>query len=857
MAEIQTKTGRTSATDAKALATSAPQDATDQGTAITAAAPPILSPLWWRMAQRGGAALGCLLLLPLFAAIYVAVKTTSPGPFFFKQRRRGLNGKVFSILKIRTLRVGSEKNTALGVDRKSNTITPVGYVLRQLKLDELPQMWNVVTGDMELVGPRPIPIALEDTLRENILAFRERNRVRPGLTAFSQIVVVDNGTGDQMLEDWTERFQAELHYIRNKSVFYDLVVMALSALYLTRSFWRVAKHAISKKKAAEQAQSDTQEQAAPKFTATRVLTTPIADLDYDGVIEHIADLVERKASRYIGVCPVHSVVEGLWNQRHRAVLEGATLNTADGMPIVWAQKLLGNKTASRVYGPTLTLKLIERAAQDGWRVAFYGGHPERVVKLADRLREDYPGIEIVEAYSPPFRKLTPEEDREICERLTEKRPDLVFVGLGCPKQERWMNEHVGRVPGVMLGVGAAFDFHAGALRQSPALLQKLGLEWAFRLYCEPRRLFKRYSTTNPSYLFHLGLQVLKSKLRGSKPRFLLAEPRGYQPLVDANPDHEGPRVAICLGTCHRPQLLRDTLEGIASLQIPEAWSHGVEVRVVDNDAGEGARAVVDSMREKMPGFLVRYAVEPDRNISKVRNRALDLGPAEWIAFLDDDERPDVLWLQRLIETVEQSSCDGAFGSVLALLPDSAPAWAERSGLWDKLPRPANVDLPAPRCARTSNALVRGGWFYERGLRFDPCFGRTGAEDTELFLVMDRLGARLRAVPDATVRETIREDQASARWLSRRYFRNGKNYERLARRHEGLGSPWARPAKRSIDLGLTFLRALPPLLIGKTTGLVRVRCKFALLCGGVYATLLPRKATPEAPYPTATEKGGVP
>ena len=181
--------------------------------------------------------------------------------------------------------------------------------------------------------------------------------------------------------------------------------------------------------------------------------------------------------------------------------------TADGVPVVWAQRLFGDRDARRVYGPDLMQEGLARAAREGWRVAFYGGRPEALDALLRRVRKRHPGLSIVLAESPPFRPLSEEEERSLQQRFERADPQLVWVGLGCPKQERWMHEHVERVPGVMFGVGAAFDFHAGIVRQAPAFLQKIGMEWFFRLLCEPRRLFKRYATTNPIYVFKLGLQV--------------------------------------------------------------------------------------------------------------------------------------------------------------------------------------------------------------------------------------------------------------------------------------------------------------------------------------------------------------
>jgi N-acetylglucosaminyldiphosphoundecaprenol N-acetyl-beta-D-mannosaminyltransferase len=238
----------------------------------------------------------------------------------------------------------------------------------------------------------------------------------------------------------------------------------------------------------------------------------IDNVDYDATVEAVAERAGQGAGGYVCVCPVHSVVEARTNPDHRRALQNSMLNVADGMPVVWAQKLLGHRKATRVYGPTLMLSTLARAEREQWRVAFYGGEPKRVGELLRRLRERFPRLNVVASVCPPFRTLTPDEDRRLVTSLEETRPDLIWVGLGCPKQERWMLEHANRLRAVLIGVGAAFDFHAGAVPQAPMTLQRLGLEWAFRLACEPRRLFKRYATTNPMYVALLARQLLSALL---------------------------------------------------------------------------------------------------------------------------------------------------------------------------------------------------------------------------------------------------------------------------------------------------------------------------------------------------------
>ncbi len=248
------------------------------------------------------------------------------------------------------------------------------------------------------------------------------------------------------------------------------------------------------------------------FNESNILDIPIANSNYDCIVNQIINWGKNREHRYIGVCNVHSTTSAAWTPKLRSALLNSDLNTADGVPLVWTQRLLGHKQASRVYGPTLMLKTLEKACKSNLRIAFYGGHPSRLTLLLSQLRKEFQGIKIVEAISPPFRTLTNEEEGNYARRLIESKADIIWVGLGCPKQEAWMMENSPIIPGVMIGVGAAFDFHAGAVKQAPRQIQTLGLEWAYRLYREPRRLFVRYATTNPLFVIRISLQIIHHKI---------------------------------------------------------------------------------------------------------------------------------------------------------------------------------------------------------------------------------------------------------------------------------------------------------------------------------------------------------
>ena len=232
--------------------------------------------------------------------------------------------------------------------------------------------------------------------------------------------------------------------------------------------------------------------------------------------EHAAGEILRWAglgeSRYVCVATVNNVIEARDDPAYRRVMEGADLTTPDGMPLVWGLGLLGVRGATRVYGPDLTPILCERAAAAGLPIGFYGSTPEVLADLTARLVQRYPALEVAYASSPPFGPLTPEEDAEVRERINRSGARLLFVGLGTPRQEQWMAASKGNVQTVMVGVGAAFDFLAGRKRQAPAYLQRLGLEWLFRLVSEPRRLWRRYLYRNPRFVALFAAQVLRQRL---------------------------------------------------------------------------------------------------------------------------------------------------------------------------------------------------------------------------------------------------------------------------------------------------------------------------------------------------------
>jgi N-acetylglucosaminyldiphosphoundecaprenol N-acetyl-beta-D-mannosaminyltransferase len=183
------------------------------------------------------------------------------------------------------------------------------------------------------------------------------------------------------------------------------------------------------------------------------------------------------------------------------------------MPLVWSLRLLGVEQAERVYGPTLTLHVCSAAAANDIPVALYGGTEKSISAFTAFLNDSFPGIRVVCEIAPPFRPLSAAEDDAYTRQIAASGARILLVGIGCPKQERWMADHRSTVSAVMLGVGAAFDFHSGRIMQAPPVLQRMGLEWLYRLIREPRRLWKRYLRHNPRFILFILIQLLKSKLR--------------------------------------------------------------------------------------------------------------------------------------------------------------------------------------------------------------------------------------------------------------------------------------------------------------------------------------------------------
>lgn len=233
---------------------------------------------------------------------------------------------------------------------------------------------------------------------------------------------------------------------------------------------------------------------------TSVLEINIHETSYADATARICSWAVAGESRVVYASNVHVLMEAWDSQDFRKKVNGADLVTPDGMPLVWMMRIKGHRDQKRVYGPTLMLHVLEAAAKENIPVGFYGGKPEVLETLVRRMKERFSGLRVPFSMSPPFATMSTDKDKRIVESINRSGTRILFVGLGCPKQEIWMASQRGKVRAVMLGVGAAFDFHAGVKPQAPAWIQQAGLEWLFRLVTEPRRLWKRYLIHNPRFI---------------------------------------------------------------------------------------------------------------------------------------------------------------------------------------------------------------------------------------------------------------------------------------------------------------------------------------------------------------------
>lgn len=243
-------------------------------------------------------------------------------------------------------------------------------------------------------------------------------------------------------------------------------------------------------------------------SSRRVINSQIHGTSYTEACQQIMLWAKQKRSCYVIPANVHVVMTALWRKSYQTVVNNAALVTPDGMPLVWALRLLGMRNQQRVYGPDLMLACCDHAQTEQIPIYLYGATPRILGKLEQNLKQWYPDLIIAGSHAPPFRPLTPQEAEHDIQVINDAGSVIVFVALGCPKQEEWMAQQVGKIQAVMMGVGAAFAFHSKETSQAPRWLMPFGLEWLYRLATEPRRLWRRYLVNNPTFLFLFTLQLI-------------------------------------------------------------------------------------------------------------------------------------------------------------------------------------------------------------------------------------------------------------------------------------------------------------------------------------------------------------
>ena len=245
-----------------------------------------------------------------------------------------------------------------------------------------------------------------------------------------------------------------------------------------------------------------------------ILDTKVSVTDLQSASSYISECIDQRKKTYVCIAPVSTVVDAQADRAYREIINNAGMTTPDGMPLVWLGRLKGERAIKRTYGPDLMTKFCELSQQKSYKHYFYGGTPETNRLLVSKLSERFPRLNIVGDFAPPMRNVGEEEDASVLEQINKADPDVMWVGLGSPKQDYWMFKHRDKlnVP-VMVGVGAAFDFLAGVKKQAPRWMQNLGLEWFFRFCCEPRRLWRRYIIGNTKFIYWIIKDFFRNSLR--------------------------------------------------------------------------------------------------------------------------------------------------------------------------------------------------------------------------------------------------------------------------------------------------------------------------------------------------------
>lgn len=420
----------------------------------------------------------------------------SKGGIFFIQRRVGKGGKIFRCLKFRTMVENDDANRVqAALDDKR--ITRLGKFLRFTNLDEFPQFLNVLAGQMSVVGPRPHMITDCNQFSQVVAGYKFRNMVKPGITGLSQVKGYRGPAKD--FATIFRRFEFDAFYVRNASFGLDFRIIRQTGGQFVYSVLR-RRMPIPAPSIAEVAE-DTKFQL---FTANYSIT------DYSRASETIISAARQRKSFGMSALAVHGLIETVKDKSLRKMVNSLDMIVPDGQPIRWAlNSFYKAGLEDRVTGPILTKHVLARASEEKLGVYLYGSTPETLEKFTAFININYPGVKISGIHPDRFREATPEEDLADIKKINDSGANIVLVGRGCPRQEKWVAGHLGKINAAMMAVGAAFDFHAGNISQAPLWMQQAGLEWFYRLIQEPGKLWKRYLTTNPHFIILFVLCKLR------------------------------------------------------------------------------------------------------------------------------------------------------------------------------------------------------------------------------------------------------------------------------------------------------------------------------------------------------------
>jgi exopolysaccharide biosynthesis WecB/TagA/CpsF family protein len=454
----------------------------------------------------------------------------------FRQRRIGKDGREFTVFKFRSMVVDAEARLAELVQHNERhgplfkvdvdpRITRIGRFLRATSIDELPQLINVVRGEMTLVGPRP---ALADEVAQFDEELLRRLRVVPGVTGLWQVEARDNPSFDAYRS-------LDLFYVDNWSIGIDIAILvSTAAAVLARSVRALRRH------------PPTPAAEADAHSGVGIGGVPIDWIEIDEAIARIADGAKARSFVQVSTVNLDFLASARRDPEAKRILTESWLSLPDGAPVVWLGRLRGARPSGRVAGADLVPRLAAKAAAERIDVFFLGGENGSARTAADRLVTSHPELR-VSVYEPPRAALEDMDDAEIFRRLAEAQPALLLVAFGHPKQEKWIHRNRHRLPMVAMGVGCSFDLIAGHQRRAPLWMQRGGLEWAYRLACEPRRLVRRYVTDAfwlvsvffPSALYH---RVVRRSDPGRAPSVVNAEMSPSAPVL-ALPDGD-PQLAL-------------------------------------------------------------------------------------------------------------------------------------------------------------------------------------------------------------------------------------------------------------------------------------------------------------------------